>query len=79
MPRVTIVVAAILTAGISGAFAQDAQRSGSAQQQQACSKDVSRHCRAVMKENDAAIASCLRENRAKLSKSCLKALAEQQQ
>ena len=59
-----------------GAFAQDAQR-GTAQQQQACSKDVSRHCRSVMKESDAIIAGCLKEHRAKLSKSCLKAMADQ--
>lgn len=77
MVRATIVAAAILLAN-SGAFAQDAQRSGTPQQQQACSKDVSRHCRSVMKESDAIIANCLRENRAKLSKSCLKAMAEQQ-
>jgi hypothetical protein len=76
MVRVMIVVAAALTAGASGALAQDPQRSGTSQQQQACSKDVSRHCRAVMKESDAVIAGCLRENRAKLSKTCLKAMAE---
>ncbi len=76
MVRVMIVVAAALTAGASGALAQDAQRSGTSQQQQACSKDVSRHCRTVMKESDAVIAGCLRENRAKLSKTCLKAMAE---
>lgn len=78
MVRVMIIAVAALTAGTPAVFAQEAQRSGSPQQQQACSKDVSRHCRSVMKESDATIASCLRENRAKLSKSCLKAMAEQQ-
>jgi len=78
MVRAMIVAAAILLTN-SSVFAQDAQRGGTPQQQQACSKDVSRHCRSVMKESDATIASCLRENRAKLSKSCLKAMAEQQQ
>ncbi|MEH2514041.1 hypothetical protein V1291_005395 [Nitrobacteraceae bacterium AZCC 1564] len=57
--------------------AQAPERSGTAQQQKACSKDVSRHCRSVMKEDDATITGCLREHRSKLSKACLKALAEQ--
>lgn len=77
MVRMTIV-AALLMAGLSSAIAQYPQRGGTPQQQQACTKDVSRHCRSVMNENDATIAGCLREHRAKLSKSCLKALAERQ-
>ncbi len=77
MARMMIVAAAMLLV-TSTAFAQDAQRSGTPQQQTACSKDVSRHCRAVMKESDAVIAGCLRENQAKLSKSCQKAMAAQQ-
>jgi Cysteine rich repeat len=78
MIRKMIVAIAALTAIISSSLAQDPQRSGTSQQQQACSKDVSRHCRSVMKESDAIIAGCLRENRAKLSKSCLKAMADSQ-
>jgi hypothetical protein len=77
MIREMIVAAVVLSAIASSAFAQDPQR-GTSQQQQACSKDVSRHCRSVMKESDAIIAGCLRENKAKLSKSCLKALADSQ-
>lgn len=77
MIRKMIVAGAVLIATGSSAFAQDAQR-GTSQQQQACSKDVSRHCRALMNESDAVIAGCLRENRAKLSKTCLKALADSQ-
>jgi hypothetical protein len=78
MIRKMIVAIAALTAITSSSLAQDPQRSGTSQQQQACSKDVSRHCRSVMKESDAIIAGCLRENRAKLSKSCLKAMADSQ-
>jgi len=51
----------------------------SAQQQQghdACARDVSRHCRAVMNNGDQAVLACLRENRAKLSKACEKVLTE---
>jgi Cysteine rich repeat len=72
------IIAATLMVGISGTFAQDPQRGGTPQQQQACTKDVSRHCRSVMNESDAIIAGCLREHRSKLSKSCLRALAERQ-
>jgi hypothetical protein len=78
MIRKMIIAVAALSAIASPAVAQDPQRSGTSQQQQACSKDVSRHCRSVMKESDAIIAGCLRENRAKLSKSCLKAMADSQ-
>lgn len=74
----TIIVTAAMLMMTSSVFAEDAQRSGTAQQQSACSKDVSRHCRSVMKESDAVIAGCLRENQAKLSKSCQKAMAAQQ-
>jgi hypothetical protein len=75
MVRMTIIAAAMVMVS-STVFAQDAQRSGTSQQQQACSKDVSRHCRSVMKESDAIIANCLRQNQAKLSKSCIKAMGE---
>ncbi|MBB5051281.1 hypothetical protein HNQ36_001235 [Afipia massiliensis] len=72
----TILIAAVLSAAVTAAFAQDSRRGGTSDQQRACSKDVSRHCRPVMKEDDFAILGCLKENRAKLSKPCLKALAE---
>lgn len=75
MVRMTIIAAAMVMVS-SSVFAQDAQRGGTSQQQQACSKDVSRHCRSVMKESDAIIANCLRQNQAKLSKSCIKAMGE---
>lgn len=72
----TILIAAVLSATVTAAFAQDARRGGTSDQQSACSKDLSRHCRPVMKQDDYVILGCLKENRAKLSKSCLRALAE---
>ena len=51
----------------------------SAQQQQghdACARDVSRHCRAVMSNGDSAVLACLQQHRAKLSKACDKVLTE---
>ncbi|WP_339029231.1 cysteine rich repeat-containing protein [Bradyrhizobium symbiodeficiens] len=51
----------------------------SAQQQpghDACARDVTRFCRAVMNNGDGAVLACLKENRARLSKGCDKVLKE---
>jgi Cysteine rich repeat len=50
----------------------------SAQQQghDACARDVTRHCRAVMNDGDGAVLACLKENRARISKGCEKVLVE---
>ncbi|MBR0698435.1 cysteine rich repeat-containing protein [Bradyrhizobium sp. 62B] len=53
--------------------------SASAQQQpghDACARDVSRFCRAVMNNGDGAVLACLKQNRTKLSKGCDKVLTE---
>jgi hypothetical protein len=51
----------------------------SAQQQKehdACARDVSRLCRAHINEGDQVVLACLKQNRARLGKACLKVLAE---
>ncbi|QPF91980.1 cysteine rich repeat-containing protein [Bradyrhizobium commune] len=51
----------------------------SAQQQpgqDACARDVTRHCRAVMNNGDGAVLACLKQNRARLSKACDKVLTD---
>ncbi|WP_407115984.1 cysteine rich repeat-containing protein [Bradyrhizobium sp. LMG 9283] len=51
----------------------------SAQQQpghDACARDVSRFCRAVMNNGDGAVLACLKQNRTRLSKSCDKMLTD---
>jgi hypothetical protein len=53
----------------TGAVAQQ-QRSGSAQEQAACSRDVQRYCRPVIDQGDFTILACLKENRPKISKAC---------
>jgi hypothetical protein len=45
-------------------------RSGTPEEQKACSKDVSRFCRSVMDQSDLVILSCLQQNRPKISKAC---------
>jgi CHASE3 domain sensor protein len=50
-----------------------------AQQQQghdACARDVTRHCRAVMNNGDQIVLACLKQNRARLSRACDKILTE---
>lgn len=42
----------------------------------ACARDVTRHCRAVMNNGDGAVLACLKQNRARLSKACDKVLTE---
>jgi len=51
----------------------------SAQQQpghDACARDVSRFCRALMQSGDNAVLGCLQTNRARISKACQKVLAD---
>jgi len=54
----------------TGAFAQQQQRSGTPQEQAACSRDVQRHCRKVIDQGDFVILACLKEHRAQLSAAC---------
>ena len=60
---------ALLSISVStGAVAQ--QRSGSAQEQAACSRDVQRYCRPVIDQGDFTILACLQQHRPKLSTAC---------
>jgi hypothetical protein len=53
------------------AFAQQPQqRGGTAEEQKACTRDVQKHCRAVIDQGDFTILACLKENRAKISEAC---------
>lgn len=54
----------------AGAIAQQQSRSGTAQEQAACSRDVQRFCRPVIDQGDFTILACLQQNRAKLTKAC---------
>jgi hypothetical protein len=53
----------------SGAFAQQEQR-GTPDEQKACTRDVQRHCRAVIDQGDFTILACLQQNRTKISAAC---------
>jgi Cysteine rich repeat len=47
-----------------------AQHGGNADEQKACTRDVQRHCRAVIDQGDFTILACLKQNREKLSEAC---------
>lgn len=53
----------------SNAFAQQ-QRSGTAEEQKACNRDVQRFCRPVIDQGDFTILACLQQNRPKISQAC---------
>lgn len=52
----------------SNAFAQ--QRSGTADEQKACARDVQRFCRPVIDQGDFTILACLQQNRPKITPAC---------
>ena len=52
----------------NAAFAQ--QRSGTAEEQKACTRDVQKFCRPVIDQGDFTILACLKENRSKISPAC---------
>ena len=54
----------------TGAFAQQPQRSGTPEEQKACSRDVQRFCRPVIDQGDFTILACLQQNRPKLTVAC---------
>jgi hypothetical protein len=57
---------------ISPAFAQ--QRSGTPEEQKACTRDVERFCRKIMDQGDFVVLACLQQNRAKLTAACAQVL-----
>ena len=59
-----------LTVASTGTFAQQQQRSGTAEEQAACNRDVQRHCRKVIDQGDFVVLACLKENRSKISAAC---------
>jgi hypothetical protein len=54
----------------TGATAQQQQRSGTPEEQAACSRDVQRFCRPVIDQGDFTILACLQQNRPKLTAAC---------
>ncbi len=62
----TLMLALAVSAVSAAAFAY----SGTEQEQNACRRDVVRHCRNVANENEFVILACLQANRPKLTVAC---------
>ena len=62
----------LLSLSVSTAAIADSQpqRSGTPQEQAACSRDVQRFCRPVIDQGDFTILACLQEHRPKLTVAC---------
>jgi hypothetical protein len=71
MRKLFLVLSVLSLSTSTGAFAQaQAPHSGTDAEQKACARDVQRFCRKMMDQGDLVILSCLKENRAKLTKAC---------
>ena len=68
MRKLFLALSLLTIAESSDAFAQ--QRSGTAEEQKACSRDVQRFCRPVIDQGDFTILACLQQNRTKISSAC---------
>jgi hypothetical protein len=73
MPKFLFVLTLLSVTVSTGATAQQ-QRSGTAEEQAACSRDVQRFCRPVIDQGDFTILACLQQNRSKLTAACSQVL-----
>ena len=74
MTRLVAAIAALTLLFVVQAQAQERQ-----QGQDACGRDSSRYCKAVINNGDYAVLDCLKQNRAKLRAVCVKFLQEKGQ
>jgi hypothetical protein len=71
-----VVLALALFSSTSTVFAQGlplplpGARSGTAEEQAACNRDVQRYCRSVISQGDFVILACLQQNRAHITPAC---------
>jgi hypothetical protein len=73
MQKFFLALALLSLSFSSGAIAQQQQpqqRSGTPEEQAACSRDVQRYCRPVIDQGDFTVLACLQQNRPKLTKAC---------
>jgi Cysteine rich repeat len=77
MVRFALFVAPVsLVALASVAFCSPASAQSTQREHDACTRDVVRHCRAVMNNGDPAVLACLQQHRARISKGCNKVLTD---
>jgi len=68
MHKFLLALSLLSLAVSSNALAQ--QRSGTAEEQKACARDVQRFCRPVIDQGDFTILACLQQNRPKITPAC---------
>lgn len=66
MARIFFIVPFVLMASVASAQ----------QGHDACARDVSRFCRAHINDGDQIVLACLKQNRARLSRTCQKVLTD---
>jgi hypothetical protein len=69
-------VGLILLLSVSTVAVAQPQRSGTPQEQAACSRDVQRYCRPVIDQGDFTILACLQQHRPKLTVACNQVLKD---
>ena len=69
MRKFLLVLSLLSSAVSSDAFAQQ-QRSGTPEEQKACTRDVQKFCRPVIDQGDFTVLACLKEHRSKISAAC---------
>jgi hypothetical protein len=57
-------------------FVSSAALAQTAHEHDACARDVSRLCRAVMSDGDQAVLACLQQHRSRVSRACEKLMSE---
>lgn len=71
MTKILFVIPLVLITSVASAQQPQDRQKG----HDACSRDVSRYCRAHMQDGDQVVLACLKQNRAKISKGCQQMLA----
>ena len=68
--RKSLLALILLSISVSSQAAFAQQRSGTADEQKACTRDVQKFCRPVIDQGDFTILACLKEHRSKISAAC---------
>ena len=79
MLKTSLALAFLLAVSSTGVMAQSQARGGTQKEHEACTRDVTRHCRKLMGEGDFVILRCLQEHRSKLTTACRKVLESHNQ
>jgi hypothetical protein len=74
MTKLFLALALLSLSVSTAAVAQQQQRSGTPQEQAACTRDVQRFCRSVIDQGDFTILACLQQHRPKLTAACSQVL-----